>query len=274
MAEGDDAAGQPQHALGHGVLGGAQRVDGQGLKQADLYPGTRQSDQVEHAPGGLGQPRHPGHDGVADCGGRLGRAGREHLGDEERVAAGHPEQLCGVDGRHVRVGVRADGMPGQRRDGRLRQRRQVQSPDARGGSRVTDDLAQRVACRGVLTAVGHQDQGVERVRATSQIAQQVQCRLIGPVHVLEDEQMRRERPRLAQRGRRRVKTSCRAASAGQTPGGNRGSISASAPSGAGVPEPSLVPSAADASAPASAITRVTKDVLPTPASPAMKTRRP
>ena len=44
------------------------------------------------------------------------RAGREHLGDEERVAAGHPEQLRGVDGRHVRVGVpRRGAWPATRR---------------------------------------------------------------------------------------------------------------------------------------------------------------
>ena len=46
VAEGDDVAGQPQHALGHGALGGGQGIGGQGLQQADLYPGTRQGDQA------------------------------------------------------------------------------------------------------------------------------------------------------------------------------------------------------------------------------------
>ncbi len=109
---------------------------------------------------------------------------------------------------------------------------------------------------------------------TRQVTHEVECRLVRPVRVLDDEEIGLAGGAPRRASTTRAKTSWRDASSDQTPAGKVGSMSRSGASGAGVADPSQAPIATRARPAAVAAAVATKDVLPIPASPETKTSRP
>jgi hypothetical protein len=108
----------------------------------------------------------------------------QHLGDEERVASGRGVDAAGVAARDDR---------GEPLDGGARQRRHLQPRDVRR-RQVAEDGAQLVERRGVV-AVAEDEQCAGVADATAEVLDKVERRVVGPVHVLEDDDRRCRRPR-------------------------------------------------------------------------------
>ena len=133
-----------------------------------------------------------GH-GVADRDrDRAGRGG-EHLGDEERVAARHL----------VQVARGSPGPAGERLDGRLGERRRLDAPQDLGRDRPESPADLRPLGERLGPARHHEAAAGAR-EASSQERDEVERRVVGPVHVLDDE----DRPRAGQlvedRGQQRL----------------------------------------------------------------------
>jgi hypothetical protein len=101
--------------------------------------------QLDAPAGGGLLHRQAGEHGVAHGRRHLRAGGAEHLGDEERVAAGDPVETVGVD--PLGAGQRGHGLPGQRRE--------LEAAHPARGRQVADDPAQRVPGPDVVVAVGH-----------------------------------------------------------------------------------------------------------------------
>ena len=178
------------------LVEGVHAVPEDGLQHLDLRPRPGQRDHLHGLTGGLGQPGDPGQHRVPDRRRHPRRARRQHLGDEERVAPGDPVELVGVGRRPGRVAtgvVLHQGAHGLRR-----QRRQVHptSPGHRRG--VPDDGAQRMGRRHLVRPVRDQDQRAAAVDPAGQVSHEIQRRLVGPVGVLDHEQVGLTGPRLPQ----------------------------------------------------------------------------
>jgi hypothetical protein len=83
---------RPQALVDRGRVGGGDRLQ---QPQLDAVGDDRRG--VQRAAGHRRQPGGAGEHGVADGRRDLPARGAEHLGDEERVAAGGPVQAVGVD---------------------------------------------------------------------------------------------------------------------------------------------------------------------------------
>ena len=92
---------------------------------------------------------------------------------------------------------------GQRPDRGERQRGQVQPAGAGRGGRVAEHQPQRVTGGGVLRPVRHQHQRPAVVHPPGQVPDQVEGRLVGPVRVLDHQQVRLRPRRLPERGGQR-----------------------------------------------------------------------
>ena len=163
---------------------------------SNLRPRAGERHDRHHLLRGRGQPGRPGEHGVANRLGNFCGAGRERLGDEERIAPGHPIETLDIRGGRVGMGSRV--VLGQRPDRRARQRRQVESPRSRRRSRVPEHDPERMAGRRLLGPIGHQHQRMAAVHATTQVPNEIQGRFIGPVRILDDEQIGLSLPRLPQ----------------------------------------------------------------------------
>ena len=119
-------------------------------------------------------------------------SGAQQLGDEERVAICLAVQL-------VRIDSSVRGELGHRRPA---QRGNVQPPDRANRRQVTEQHGQRAGSHETVIAVGRQDQDPQRGDPPCKEPQQIQRRVIRPVHVFEHHQARRRG--LGQRDQRRV----------------------------------------------------------------------
>ena len=99
----------------------------------------------------------------------------------EGVAAGEPVQVAGVD-----VGARRPSSATAPPTAAASPIRRVD----RWRGQLPDGDPQRVVGGQALVAVGDQDQGARMPDPPAQEAQQVEGRLVGPVHVLDDEDRR------------------------------------------------------------------------------------
>ena len=120
---------------------------------------------------------------VADRrGNRRSATGRQHFGDEERIAGGLVEQVGFVDA--VRRGQRRDGVGGQRVH--------AQPADRVIRGELTQQHAEWMRTF-ELVAVRHDDQRPHRLDPSCDETQHVQRRLVGPVDVLDDHDRRGSR---------------------------------------------------------------------------------
>ena len=180
VAEAEVAGGDLQHP---GELGLRERVDAVAEQLGgELEPDPRGHDGelLECLAALRREPGHAGEDRLDDRGGD-GVGGRgQRLGDEERVAAGHPVQ-------GVAVGARARRQPPHRR---ARERRQRQPPDRPPGQAAQHAL-ERVRRAELVVAEAEDEHGGHRLDPPRDIAEHVDRRVVGPVDVLDDERGRR-----------------------------------------------------------------------------------
>jgi hypothetical protein len=127
-----------------------------------------------------GARQHRVADARRDTGGTAALA--QHLGDEERVAAGRGVDAAGVVSRDDR---------GEPLDRGARQRRHLHARDVRR-RQVAEDVAQLVERCGVV-AVAEDQQRARVADAAAEVLDEVERRVVGPVHVLEDDDRRRRR---------------------------------------------------------------------------------
>ena len=124
-----------------------------------------------------GQPVDAGQDGVLDGRREVLTTGRDHLGDEEGVAAGLPEQGLGIDAGACReLGHRVRG-----------QQRHLQPPYDRLRGDVAEHHPQRVGRTQVLVPIGRDDEDLGAVEPPGQEAHEVERGHVGPVQVLHDQ---------------------------------------------------------------------------------------
>ena len=147
----------------------------EGVDQPPLHRGRDHGELLQRALGGRVQAAHPGQHRIGDRGrDAVPVPGREHLGDEERVARRHGEHLVGVDpaGR------------AQPPDRVRRQAPQRQPVDPARGRRLAEQLLQGMLAGQLVVAVGQHQHSRQLGDPAGQVAQHVQGGLVGPVHVL------------------------------------------------------------------------------------------
>jgi hypothetical protein len=120
VAEAETATLAAEHPGGDALVDGRRVGPGDRLQERRLDAVGHDRGGVERATGHRREPAGPGEHGVAHGRRHLPAGGAEHLGDEERVAAGGVVEAVGVD--PPRAGQRGHGLPGQRRGGRGRRR--------------------------------------------------------------------------------------------------------------------------------------------------------
>ena len=192
--------------------GGHQRIDGrrshaERAEQSGVGLLGRARQQLQVAAHRRGQGRDPRDDGVTDAVGQGSVRLRDDLADEERVARRPAVHVVGVD-------VVTLDEPG---DGRAAQRSQLQAAGVGRRHEVAENRPQRMV-DGHRVAVGqHQEQRQGRDPAGEE-PHEVQRRLVTPVQVFDDQDVRRpaqglehggedlvlRRPRLQQSGHRGV----------------------------------------------------------------------
>ena len=187
VAEAEMVRGDLEHP---GELGLGERVDAVAEQVAgELEPDPRRHDRellerlaagrVEAARRGRAPPRPRWRDGV-------GRRG-QHLGDEERVAAG--DAVHGVG-----VGAGARRQPPHRR---ARERRQRQ-PAHRAPGQGAEQALQRMRRPSSSSRKVRTSTAGDRLDPPRHVAEHVDRRVVGPVDVLDDERGRRRGRELGQ----------------------------------------------------------------------------
>ena len=179
------------HDAGPLGLGDLCQVIDQDAEQAQLGAGRYDRQPVQGTLSRRAQGADPGQHRVDDCRRRDGTRVGEHLGDEERIAAGEPEQLAGIEVR--RGGHVADRVRGEPRQ---------PQPGGRHAAERAENAAQRMVPGQGVVAVGHQQHRGQVLHPGTEVAQHVERRAVGPVGVLDDEHgWRRRRRQFVTHGR-------------------------------------------------------------------------
>ncbi len=163
---------QPRLHRRHHVVGDRADVRAQ---QVDFRPRRDDRHEVEHV-ARLGRQRAtPREDRVAHARRHRLVPRAQHLGDEERVAAGQREHALRILGR-----------PGQRRHRLERERLEIQTL-GRVSGQLSQQAIQRMVGSHQLRPPRQDDERRDAVNAAAHVSQQFERRLVGPVHVLEDD---------------------------------------------------------------------------------------
>ena len=266
VAEAQAAALAAEHPGGDALVDGRRVGPGDRLQERQLDAVGHDRGGVERAAGHRREPAGAGEHGVAHGRRHLPAGGAEHLGDEERVAAGGLVEAVGVD--PPRAGQGGHGLPGQRRE--------LEAAHPPGGGQVADDHAQRVPGPELVVAVGHHHHRRRAGHPAADEHEQVQGGLVGPVGVLDH---RHHRPATGVEQVQEARRTGGAGSARRRPGSASSppasrAMSSSGPSGRGVRSASQAPQRTRASAPCRSQKARTSEVLPIPASPPTSTRQP
>ena len=164
-----------------------QDVPGHTRQEPDLRLGRHHGDCLQQRPGGWRQARGASEHGIAHVGGNLGIAGREGLGDKERIARRFSVQVDRID--PVRL-----GQLGHRR---RRERRHLQAGNRLCVAQLPQQQAQRMRSVQLIIPVAGQHQRRDGFNSASEQSQDVERGLVCPVHVLHDQNRRRARSQLA-----------------------------------------------------------------------------
>ena len=177
MAEADPVAALGQHRACEAVVDGRRRLTAHAVEHPQLDRGRSDRHGLQHTPRVRAQPRCAGVNGVADRCRNLVTAGVQHLPHVERVAAGEPVKLPGVDviaGREL-----GDGRGRERFDGETRQTGHA--------GQVAQHDPQRVLSAHRLLAVGDHHQRRHGFDPPPEHAHHVERGLVGPMNVLEND---------------------------------------------------------------------------------------
>lgn len=161
---------QPQRLAGLHVGRRPEAV----LDQPELRASGHHADQLRRRAPGRQEPAESPEHRIPDAGGGVATVSGEQLGDQEGVATGEPVHRLGVDSR---AGEAAHGVQAQRRQA---------DPPAVGGRRGGEGAPQRMPGGQLVVAEGEQQQQRSLDYPAGEVAEHVQGRLIGPVHVLDD----------------------------------------------------------------------------------------
>jgi hypothetical protein len=172
------------HDSGTFGLSNRSQVVDQSANQPDLGAGRDDGQPVQRGLGRRAQGAHPGQHGIDDRRRDVRRRISQHLGDEERIAAGQPEQLAGIDRR--RRGHLADRVRGEAGQAQ---------PGGGGTAEHAENAAQWMVPGKGVVAVGHQQNRRQVLHAGTEVAQHIERRAVGPMGVLDDEHGRRGRSR-------------------------------------------------------------------------------
>ena len=162
---------------------------GDGGEQQCIEARSEDGGEVEHLPRGRVEARGARQDRVAQRL-RQSRSGGENLGDEERVAGGPL----------VEIGRVEPAVRGEYSYRRGRQRQERQSTARRRAREIAEHTPQRVTRPDLVVAIGGEHQAARSIETPTEIAQQIERRVVGPVHVFEDQHHGRGSERVAQRG--------------------------------------------------------------------------
>jgi len=180
VPEGDLLGGHGEQAAflgggqgGHGGGTGDERAD-----QPAFQSGRHDGQLVEHVLGRRVQPPDPGQHGIGDGGRHLLTLRRgQQLVHEERIPRGERVQVSRID-----RAARAELAHGVRR-----QPAQRQPPHVVAARRVAEQAIQRVRTAQLVVAVGEHEDGGQLGDPPDEVAQRVERRVVGPVHVLDDQ---------------------------------------------------------------------------------------
>ena len=265
VAEVQAATLAAEHPGGDALVDGRRVGPGDRLQERRLDAVGHDRGGVERAPGHRREPAGAGEHGVADGRRHLPAGGAEHLGDEERVAAGGLVEAVGVD--PLGMGQGGHGLPGQRRE--------LEAAHPTRGRQVADDPAQRVPGPDLVVAVGHHHHRRRGGHPAADEDQQVQGGLVGPVGVLDH---RHHRPasgveQVQERAEQAVPGRLGGDKGRQLPAGLAGDVEQRAERARG-PQRVAAPQRTRASPPWRLRKALTSEVLPIPASPPTSTRQP
>ncbi len=170
----------------HDLAAGADHA----VDQPALGVSGHDGNQVRHPARLAGQPCQARNHRIAHRRRHLVLRCGEDFGDEERIAAGHL----------VQAGRRSAGRRGQQTDRIFAQRLQ---PDAaeRCRRQVADDRAQRMLVGHLVVAIADHQHHREPGQATAEELDQVECRFVRPVCILDDHHRRRRQARELIEGR-------------------------------------------------------------------------
>jgi hypothetical protein len=185
-----------QHSGGQALL---QRVGGRAgerLEEPELGSRRYDGDRFLQRSCGRAEPGGPGEHRVPDRVRDPLRLGGQRLDDEERVAGGLAVELVGVDTiRLGELGDRPRGEPGG-----------LQPPDPPAPRQLSEQDPQGMRAVELVVAIADDHQRRHRLHPAGEQPQDVERRLVRPVHVLEHEHGRDPRAQLArQRHHHRVR---------------------------------------------------------------------
>ena len=154
-------------------------LSGDLLDEPDLGRAGDDGDGVEQATRRRAQATRAREHGVPNGGRDVPALAGQHLGHEERVSAG----------RLVEAAGRLLGATRELLDPFDRERLQRHSRGDSDG-KIPEELTERVARADLVVAERQHEERRSRVDPASEVLQSVQCRLVGPLHVLEDSDRR------------------------------------------------------------------------------------
>jgi hypothetical protein len=192
MPEGHAGGGRGQYPRGEAFLDAVHGPRFERLQEAEV--GLRRDDRyrLDHASGSGRQPGRPGEHSILDSLRESAATRREHLADEERIAAGVVIQLGRVDAvRRGQLGHSAS-----------RQRGEAQPDNARPGRQLADEYPEPVRPVDLVVAVGADRQHRDGLQAARQQPDDVQRRVVGPVQVLQDQDRGAARAQFVEQARR------------------------------------------------------------------------
>jgi hypothetical protein len=175
VAEGHVRAARDQHARGQALVDAVDDVASEHIQQPGLDVSGHDRDRFEQPPRRTREARRASEHRVAHRLGDRLAGGGERLDDEERVAAGSAVELLAVG--TVRLG--------ERENRRRRERRELEP--CRAPDRLSQYEAQLLVAVELVVAVAGEHEHRNRREARGEQRDHVERRLIGPVHVLEDQ---------------------------------------------------------------------------------------
>ena len=226
---------------------------GIGMARKDRYG-------LEQGATGNGETRRPRHSRIAHGFGWRITFDRQRLGHQEGIAAGQVEQVIAAPA----------GPSCKLRYGPARKGFQRHALDA-SGRRLAKHVAQGRARACLLVAIGDEHQRAETSDPPAKETDQVECRRVGPVNILEDQQ---EGALSLARMRNSFSKDAKWSAPGSKLSPLARAMSRSGSSGSGVERCSQAPQCTRAPAAWEVANRSTREVFPAPASPAMATMRP
>jgi hypothetical protein len=192
MPEVDVRMAGDEHARGQALVNTLDEIAGKRLQQPQRHVPGDDRDSLEQSARRRGQAGGARENRVAHRLGDTLAAGREDLGDEERVAGRRPVQLFRVDS--VRLC--------QFCDRRRRERLDLQPTGP--AHELAQHEPQLLGTIELVIAITGQDQGRDRADPSRQHRDHVERRLVGPMHVLEHDHRRHPASELPQQRRRHL----------------------------------------------------------------------